>query len=142
MIHIPARLLTQIKHQSILAYPEESCGLLVGKGDEPHIQITRAFESKNITKEPKHDHFEIDPALRLSLQRKLRELGSGEKIVGVYHSHPDGLPLPSDIDISRAHEPDLLWLIISINDRCDEEWGLFKLNAAYLAAQPIPMEVI
>jgi len=55
------------------------------------------------------DRFEVDPALRLRLQRELR--ASNERIVGLFHSHPDGAAAPSAHDLACAWEPDLVWLI-------------------------------
>ena len=57
------------------------------------------------------DAFEIDTALQLTLQRRLR--GTAEAVVGVWHSHPTGAPTPSARDAEGAWETGLAWLITS-----------------------------
>ena len=93
------------------AYPEECCGLLSGAEEAGVVQVDGVHESENLAEEPAR-RFEVDPALRLRLQRTLR--GSGRGVVGIYHSHPDGPARPSPRDLDAAWEPDLVWLIIGV----------------------------
>ena len=93
------------------SFPQECCGLLVGREKENVVWIGEIHESENLADDPTR-WFEVDPTLRLQLQRGLR--GSGRGIIGIYHSHPDGLALPSPRDLECAWEPDLIWLIMSI----------------------------
>ena len=51
--------------------------------------------------------------LRLTLQRGLR--GSGQAVVGLYHSHPDGAAQPSASDLAEAWEPELVWIIVAVH---------------------------
>jgi proteasome lid subunit RPN8/RPN11 len=59
-----------------------------------------------------NDRFEIDPRLRLRLQKELRP--GPEAVIGVFHSHPDGPAQPSDTDLENAWEPELIWLITAV----------------------------
>lgn len=115
MIRIAAAELARVVAAAEAAYPEECCGLLagrlVGAGADRTITVTAVHPSSNIAREPQRS-FEIDPALRLRLQRDLRT--SGETVVGLYHSHPDGRAQPSATDLDRAWEPDLAWLITAV----------------------------
>jgi proteasome lid subunit RPN8/RPN11 len=56
---------------------------------------------------------EID---RLSLQ-----------LLGVYHSHPNYLCYPSELDINQAFYPDTLFLIISLKDMTSFQLKAFKM---------------
>ena len=113
MILLPAALLRRIEAAARLAYPEECCGLLIGfREPEGRVRVTRVAESVNIAPPPRRDRFEVDPALRFSLMRRLR--GSGEEIVGHYHSHPDGPARPSTRDAAQAYEPELVWLVVAV----------------------------
>lgn len=94
------------------AYPDEACGLLVGRRDGDRREVLRVEPSANLADEPRH-RFEIDPALRFRLMRALRD--SGEDILGHYHSHPDGPSAPSATDLAMAYEPDLVWLILGVS---------------------------
>ena len=94
------------------AYPREACGLLVGRqlaGD--HRLVGRVERAQNVAADPKKT-FEIDPGLRLGLERELR--GRPLAIIGHYHSHPDGPARPSARDLEMALEPDLAWLIVAV----------------------------
>ena len=94
------------------AYPAECCGLLVGTAGVREWRVRRVVPSRNLAPAPGRDRFEVDPALHLKLHRELRETGEG--IVGLYHSHPDGQPAPSATDLESAWEPGLVWLITAV----------------------------
>ena len=97
------------------AYPEEACGLLVGcssPGEAYRVSTVEA--SANVAEPPRTRRFEVDPKLRLRLERALRE--SPDSVIGFYHSHPDGSAQPSETDISMIFEPDMVWLITAVTD--------------------------
>ena len=98
---------TMLRHLFV-CFPEEACGLLVGRREGDMLHIGEAVPSPNLADE-REKRFEIDPGLRLRTQRAARE--SGLEVVGLYHSHPFGEPEPSATDRERAAlEPDLVWL--------------------------------
>ncbi|MBK8906598.1 MAG: M67 family metallopeptidase [Rhodospirillales bacterium] len=117
MIIVPGAVVEEIAAAAEAAYPEECCGLLIGRTDNEdsasdRIRVTRAVASRNVATEPRRDRFEVDPAVRFAL---MRELGEGpERIVGHYHSHPDHPAEPSARDAEMAFEPDLVWVIVSV----------------------------
>ena len=113
MILLPAALLRRIEAAAQAAYPDECCGLLIGfREPAGRVRVTRVAESVNVAPPPRRRRFEVDPALRFSMMRRLR--GSREEIVGHYHSHPDGLARPSGRDSAQAYEPELVWLIVAV----------------------------
>ena len=93
------------------AWPEEACGLLAGRRAGGVWHVRAAHAGANLADSPR-TAFEVDPALRLALHKALR--GTGDEVVGVYHSHPDSPAQPSARDLERAWEPDLAWLIVSV----------------------------
>jgi len=94
-------------------YPREACGLLVGRSDGGAVfGVTQAVESPNFAPADQPDRFEIDPALRLRLQREARE--QGEAVIGIWHSHPDGPARPSATDLACAWEADLVWVVVQV----------------------------
>lgn len=113
---LPRAVLRQMEAQAESAYPQESCGLLVGIRDAVSIRISRAEASANIADETAgadtRRRFEVDPQLRLALMRELEE--SDESIIGLYHSHPDHPAEPSRHDRDSIWEPNLLWLITAV----------------------------
>jgi proteasome lid subunit RPN8/RPN11 len=98
--------------QAEAAWPEEACGLLVGRVlPGPSWRVTRVEASRNLADNRKR-RFEVDPGLRIGLERELR--GGEEAIVGLYHSHPDMPARPSATDRTQVYEPRLVWLIVSV----------------------------
>lgn len=91
------------------AYPEEACALVIGTGDPP--SITRIVPCDNVA-EDRRRRFEVDPAARIRLEVSLR--GTAERIIGVWHSHPNGRSQPSATDAEMIYEPALIWLITGI----------------------------
>ncbi len=92
-------------------WPNEACGLLLGRGDNQAILVEALRPSANLSPEP-HRQFEIDSALYLETQRHLR--GSDQSVVGIYHSHPNGQAAPSAADLAQAWTTNFVWLILGI----------------------------
>jgi proteasome lid subunit RPN8/RPN11 len=109
--------LKQIIDSAEAAYPAECCGLLVGLEPDPGSdvwRVTRVEPSENLAPEGRNDRFEVDPRLRLRLQRELRD--GPNTLIGVYHSHPGGPAQPSATDLESAWEPNLIWLITAVSE--------------------------
>lgn len=81
------------------AFPRECCGLVEGDG----ARVTAIHPARNLS--DADDRFLIDPALQFRLRRE------GRRIVGCYHSHPNGVARPSRGDAETAGEAGFLWLI-------------------------------
>lgn len=93
--------------------PEEQCGLLLGRIDDvlddTCAVLDELMPSDNLATNPAVE-FEIDVALRLRVQRQLRD--EGRAVLGLYHTHPSGSAVASKTDHARAKdEPGLIWLI-------------------------------
>lgn len=113
IITIGATVLRRIEADAERRYPEEACGLLVGRRfNDGSVEVGEAHPGANIAKAARERRFEIDPALRFRLMRA--HSGRPETIVGHYHSHPDRSAVPSARDRSMAFEPDLVWLITAV----------------------------
>jgi proteasome lid subunit RPN8/RPN11 len=59
--------------------------------------------------EDPHRSFEVDPRALFAALRA--ERAGGAKLIGHYHSHPNGLATPSARDAAAA-EPGWLWMIV------------------------------
>ena len=112
-VRLTAAQLLAIQRAAEAAYPEEACGLLVGRREPGGAWCVGAVEaSANVAEPPRTRRFEVDPKLRLRLERDLRE--SPDSVIGVYHSHPDGSAKPSETDRSMIFEPAMVWLITAV----------------------------
>ena len=115
------------------AYPEECCGLLIGRRDrEGEVAISDVRESANVAPKDRGVRFELDPAVRLATVRALA--GGPEIIVGHYHSHPDRPAQPSATDVALAYEPDLVWLIVAVFAGHVTEAAAFRIADARVIA--------
>jgi len=112
MIVIAAADLDVMARAAEAAYPRECCGLIVGHRDVRDWWVERVDASANLAPSDRDDRFEVDPAMRLRLQRELR--AGPYDIIGHYHSHPDGPAAPSPTDRASIWERDLVWVIISV----------------------------
>lgn len=128
MIVIDAAHLRTIEQAAECAYPCECCGLLIGRRSAlGWLRVSAVAASANVDPRPR-DRYEVDPALRLRLMRRLRD--GDEAIVGHYHSHPDAPAVPSAHDIAMAFEPQLIWLIVSVDRGRAGPLAAFRCEAA------------
>jgi proteasome lid subunit RPN8/RPN11 len=132
---IRTEVLAAVRRAAEAAYPEECCGLLLGRRDGARLAVDEAVASANLSPRPR-DSFEIDPRLRLRLHKALR--GTGREVLGHYHSHPDAPASPSARDRAQAWEPDLLWLIVAVPGGRAGELAAFFLDGRG-AAVAVPL---
>ncbi len=112
MLVIAPQHLKAVVDATETAWPEEACGLLVGRREPALVwRVTRIEPARNVAPDRRRA-FEVDPGLRIGLERELR--GGEDRIVGVYHSHPEGPVWPSAVDRAMVFEPELLWLVVSL----------------------------
>lgn len=111
MLVLSVRQMATIASAAEIAWPAEGCGLLIGTGKRV-IRVTQVMAADNLLKDQGNDRFEMDPAARFKAERLARE--TGQRVVGHWHSHPDGSAHPSATDMAQAWEPDLIWLIVGI----------------------------
>lgn len=97
------------------AFPREACALLVGRehGDGV-IEVTAIVAAENVAQMAEHE-FELDPAAHVALLRRLREANAVERMVGHWHSHPNGRAEPSATDEAMVYDPGLVWVITALD---------------------------
>ena len=88
-----------------MEHPRECCGLLIGTA----TRIVEAVPLENVAADPVR-RYEIAPADYLTHIKRCRERGD-VAVVGAYHSHPRGLPVPSPTDLAEAFEH--FWFLIA-----------------------------
>lgn len=103
--------LSSALHEGLLsaahsAHPHECCGLLFGQNGS----VDRFLPTANVAADPART-FEIDPAALIGAERETR-LG-GDRLIGYYHSHPNGRAEPSRCDAESAAPDGRLWLLIA-----------------------------
>ena len=136
-LHLAQYLRDQVVGAANAAFPLECCGLIEGVATEEGWHAHAIHQAKNTASDPAR-HFPVDPQKHFELLRALR--GSERRIIGCYHSHPNGLATPSADDRAKAIEQDFVWLIA-----CGEEMGGFDLYG-YVSSKPaggfVPLELL
>ena len=108
---ITPRHLQTIGRHAAMSYPEECCGVLIGKPQASTTMVERVLSVGNERDESRHNRFLISPSTVLAAHKEARALGL--EIVGYYHSHPDHPARPSDFDREHAW-PGVSYLIVSV----------------------------
>lgn len=84
-------------------YPNECCGILLGKHQTDRRTVNRIVPTENLAdEEEKATHFSIDPLELIRIERLAGE--EGLEIVGFYHSHPDCDAIVSQMDFLHMIE--------------------------------------
>lgn len=99
----PLRIQIEVEGQA--AYPNECCGILIGRdvkvGGLTRRIVDRLEPGRNAFETAEQYHrFSIDPAQQLKAQKSAEK--EGKTILGYYHSHPDHPPRPSEYDREHA----------------------------------------
>jgi proteasome lid subunit RPN8/RPN11 len=101
------------RHASV-SYPDECCGVLIGRSLGDTTVVERVLSVGNERNDSRHNRYLINPETVLAAHKEARALGLD--VVGYYHSHPDHPARPSDFDREHAW-PGVSYLIVSVLKR-------------------------
>ena len=93
------------------AYPDEGCGVLLGRDGDGAREVVEIVALENRRDESRHNRYLIAPEQFLVADRMAR--GAGLEVIGFFHSHPDHPPRPSAFDLEHAW-PYYSYLIVSV----------------------------
>jgi proteasome lid subunit RPN8/RPN11 len=128
---ISPRHLQTISRHAMASYPEECCGVLIGRSLDDATVVERLLSVGNERQDSRHNRYLISPETVLAAQKEARALGLD--IVGYYHSHPDHPARPSEFDRENAW-PWVSYLIVSLAGRRVVEtrsWRLTEDRASF-----------
>lgn len=167
---LSSQQLSAISAHAEQVYPEECCGLIVGKTAEQFTEqsvttykqvvriksltnqwqkdtaiteLTERTDTKEDTKEAqtqtltKRRRYSIDPKDMLRVQRTTRQ--EGLQIIGIYHSHPDHVAVPSECDRTLAW-PEYAYIIVSVCEGKSVDVQNWALDSNH-QFQPEPINV-
>ena len=135
-VELPPPARRSILRHGERAYPEEACGFLLGPWDgrpSERRTVCSVREAENAKTEERTHRFVIPAPEVLTVERELE--GTGEAIVGYYHSHPDHPAVPSGFDRDHAW-PGLVYLVLSVEGGRARELGAFELDAKTRTFEP------
>ena len=109
---LPPALRRQIEAEGSAAYPNECCGILVGRDVDGRRLVERLVEGRNVFEANEQYHrFSIDPRQQMKAERDAE--AEGKVVLGFYHSHPDHPARPSEYDREHAW-PFYSYVIVAI----------------------------
>ena len=107
-LQIPNDIFEQMVGQAKAEAPIEACGILAGKDGEAEklYKMTNADQSS--------DHFMMEPKEQFKVVKDIR--AAGLEMLAIYHSHPETPARPSAEDIRFAFTPNVIYVIVSLQD--------------------------
>ena len=125
----------EIRRHGQEAYPNESCGALLGRGRV----VTDAMPLPNTSEEGSRRRFRIRPVDYCAAERRASEMDA--ELLGFYHSHPDDLARPSQYDLDHAW-PTFAYVILAVEggeSTALRSWRLREDRSAF-DEEPVALE--
>ena len=107
-LEIPTNIFEQMVAQAKALAPIEACGILAGKDNKAE----KLFEMTNA--DNRSDHFMMEPKEQFTVVKNIRS--ADLEMLAIYHSHPETPARPSAEDIRLALTPDVIYVIVSLQD--------------------------
>ena len=126
--------LTRLMRDAAQSRDAEICGVMRGRGRD----VRQLLPAANVAEHPQR-RFEIDPAVLLRCHRLARRPG-GMEILGYYHSHPGGDPVPSQTDAAMAQPDGKLWLIVTGAEA--RMWRAGPQGSMYQRFDPVAFDMV
>lgn len=101
-----------IRRHGEATYPEECCGVLLGRTAEGMNIVVDAVAAENTRSDSAHNRYQIAPQELIRIQQQARRRGLD--ILGFYHSHPDHPAEWSKTDLEEAHWLGCSYVITSV----------------------------
>ena len=122
----------RIRDLAAAAYPDEGCGVLIGRFDDDVAQVVEATSGTNLNTDRSRDRYLLDPADIVRADRDAR--ARGLDVLGYWHSHPDHPAWPSQFDTDHAW---LDYVYVIVNSTAS---GTGDLNGFTLAREGGPFD--
>ncbi len=129
MIRIGAEAVEAMWNHVRFCEPQEACGLLAGSGST----VAMVYCLTNVA--AGCDRYTVEPRGHFGALRHAER--NGWELIGVFHSHPSGPPVPSRHDVEGALEPGWHYVILG----CDRTGGpamrSYRIRAGTISEEPI-----
>ncbi len=125
MIRTTANAALIIEKHGERTYPEECCGIMLGRNDGNNQVIEEVIELENEQGENRRRRFFVTPKQYLQAERTAskRKL----ELLGFYHSHPDHPAVPSEFDRDHAL-PWFTYIVVSVSQGKAKDMTAWLLN--------------
>ena len=112
-IELQRQDLERIEKEGVASYPNECCGMLLGKEQDGRKIIADILPLRNARDDSPRNRFLILPEDFIHGDREARNRGLD--VLGFYHSHPDHPARPSEYDRQHAW-PWYTYLILAVEN--------------------------
>lgn len=82
----------------------ESGGIITGKIYENLVDILNCSEPSHLDKRSRYNYNRSHKSAQIYINEKFEESGGREIYLGEWHTHPEDIPIPSDIDIKSFNK--------------------------------------
>lgn len=113
-------------------FPDECCGVMIGKIDGDEKNVTAAIAVENAYKGKQEDRYEIRPEDLLAADKNAR--AQGLDLIGIFHSHPDCDAYFSKTDLENSC-PWYSFVVLSIKGGKFDHANSFLPNADQTVAE-------
>ncbi len=128
-LNIPVEIFDQMLAQAWAEVPIEACGILAGTDGT----VQRLYKMTNV--DQSSTHCMMDPSEQFEVARDIR--AKDLKMLAIYHSHPATPARLSTEDIRLALTPDVIYLIVSLQNADNPAVKGFLIENGNVAEVPI-----
>ena len=107
-LEIPTYIFERMLEQAQAQAPIEVCGILAGSNSK----VEKLYKMTNV--DNSSSHFMMEPTEQFAVVKDIRS--AGLELLAIYHSHPETLARPSAEDIRLALTPNVIYVIVSLQD--------------------------
>lgn len=142
-VSLGGSLVSEIHGHASSTYPEECCGLLLGRfEDDSTLKVVLGTRRMNnvFAKEERYHRYTIDPKEFIAVEGEAES--NGLEIVGIYHSHPNAPAKPSEFDRNNAW-PSLSYIVVEVRNSspvATKSWLLKEDRSEFLPEEMIVVE--
>ncbi|MCC6860267.1 MAG: M67 family metallopeptidase [Bryobacterales bacterium] len=122
---------TMVEHARRV-YPNECCGVMLGKASNGEKRVSRAVPLDNAWQGEQRARYELRPEDLLAAEREAR--AQGLELIGIYHSHPDCDAYFSETDLKNSC-PWYSFVVLSIQRGAFGHANSWLPNAEQTAAE-------
>lgn len=107
-LEIPRDIYSRMVEQAKNEAPIEACGIFAGSNG----RVEKLYPMRN--SDQSSDHFMMEPEQQFAVVKDIRS--ASLEMLAIYHSHPTTPARPSTEDIRLALTPDVIYVIVSLQD--------------------------
>ncbi len=139
-IRLSDDLLARVVQHLVAAYPNEGCGLLLGRDNSAGRSVIDVQPLANVRPaDEQRNRFDIDSTALLAAEKAAADRGLA--IVGFFHSHPDAEARPSDFDLRHAW-PFYSYVITAVHQGAAGRTTSWVLDEAAGCFDEQPMDIL